>query len=85
MTALLFFVRVRGESMLPKYVPGKRYLGTSLLSPRVGRVVLAKTASGRLVIKKIEKEEKGQFVLKGMLSWAASYTVGKKDILGVVF
>jgi phage repressor protein C with HTH and peptisase S24 domain len=81
----LFFVRVKGESMLPKYVAGKRYLATSLLSPRMGRTVVARTRHDGLVIKRVTKEAGEMLTLEGTVSWSATFEVHKNDILGVVF
>lgn len=71
--------------MWPERIAGKRYLGTSLLEPKVGRTVLAKTGTGEWVIKKVLGEKDDQFILGGTVSWASSYTVAKENILGIVF
>jgi hypothetical protein len=72
--------------MWPRLIPNRRYLATSLLGPRVGRIVVAHHPyeSGFLV-KKIDKITGDRLHLVGLVSWSDSYTVTKDAVLGVVF
>lgn len=81
----LFFVRISGESMWPTLVPGRRYLATSLLRPRVGRIVVAQHPyESRFIVKKIDKITADRLHLVGLVSWSDSYTLGSDALIGVV-
>lgn len=56
--------RVRGESMLPTYQDGNVLIGLRWFTPKIGQVVVAKTAD-RHVIKRIKRMSPGQVWLEG--------------------
>ncbi|GEM_PF-1278450 len=81
-----FLVRVSGESMWPLLVPGRRYLASSLLAPRPGRIVVAPNPSypPELLIKRVEWLEGQQLHLGGTVAWSNSYVVPRQSVYGVL-
>jgi hypothetical protein len=72
--------------MWPTLIPGRRYLASSLLGPRVGRIVVARHPyEAGFLVKKIDKITGDRLHLVGLVSWSDSYTVGKDAVLGSVF
>ncbi len=82
----LFLVRVSGESMWPRLVPGRRYFATSLLSPRVGRIVVCAHPheAGQLLVKRVERIADGKLHLGGTVDWSSSYVVPRAAVWGVI-
>ncbi len=81
-----FLVRVSGESMWPLLVPGRRYLASSLLAPRQGRIVVAPNPSypPELLIKRVERVEGQRLHLGGTVGWSSSYVVPRQSVYGVL-
>lgn len=82
----LFFVRVSGESMWPLLVPGRRYLASSLLAPRVGRIVVSHNPAypAELIIKRVERCEGDSLHLNGTVVWSSRYVVPRSSVVGAV-
>jgi len=57
--------RVAGDSMRPAYAPGDTLLGWRWFRPRPGRVVVARAADGRPLIKRIAAIGAGTVTLLG--------------------
>jgi hypothetical protein len=66
---LLFLVKIDGLSCWPYLMPGRKYLATSVLAPKVGDFVVfrAKDEDRFLVKKVMAKEEKGYRVASTLL------------------
>lgn len=80
----LFWVRVRGESMWPELVPGRRYLAASFLRPRKGDVVVAKLDTGRIIVKLLVEKKGDEYILGSLVSWGSEHIARHRDILGVL-
>lgn len=87
-----FFVRVRGESMWPVLVPGRRYLATTFMKARDGDIVVADTPDG-IVVKRVVRcvcalasrhTLEPHLHLSGMVSWSSAYVVSPEQICGVL-
>lgn len=80
-----FLVQVRGESMWPDLVPGKRYIATSFLRPKEGDIVVARDpSSGRMVVKYLTKKEGNKVFLSGTVSWAETVSGEMSDMAGML-
>ena len=78
---ILFLVRVEGESGLPLLIPGKRYLASGLMKPRIDDFVVFRNPTNpeRIFVKKIERILPEGFLVRGMTTWSSS-----SDDFGIV-
>lgn len=87
----LFWVDVIGDSMSPVLLPGKSYLASVFLKPKVGRIIVFKNPQNhnRVMIKKIIKQTNGGFEVAGIRNDSTSSKdiglVGHRLILGTLF
>lgn len=83
-----FIVKVDGESGWPVLIPGRFYLVSDLLKPKLGDWVVFKNPKNfeNIFIKKVNGFQKGQYILEGLVSWSSSIRdfgpVPKELILG---
>ena len=78
-------MRVSGESMWPTLIPGRRYLATSLLGPRCGRIVVCTNPNEPgLLVKKIETIAGDKLHIGGLVPWSDSYDVKLDAVYGVI-
>ena len=70
----LFIVYIEGESGWPYLVPGKRYLASRLVVPRVGgwAVIRNPKNTEQIFVKRVAGLEEGGYIMEGAVSWAAS-------------
>ena len=88
LTLILFVVRVEGESCWPELIPGKRYLGSGWLSPRVGDFAIFENPKNQneIFVKKVTAVKGDQYRVASTVSWGSSSTgfglMSTRDIIG---
>lgn len=81
----LFHVRVSGESMWPEFIPGKVYWASSLIRPKVGRVIIFRPDnSSGYILKRIAKINGDVIYASGIVTWSKSYTINQRQVIGVL-
>lgn len=65
LTKVLFIRQIEGESMLPKYKPGQFVISSSIVSPKVGRVVIVEH-EGKQKIKIVDDVSDGKIRVLGL-------------------
>jgi len=72
--------------MWPTLVPGRRYLATSLLGPRRGRLVVCANPyeAGQFLVKRIDKIAGDMLHIGGLVPWSDSYVVKRDAVWGVL-
>ncbi len=78
---LFFRVKVSGESMWSKLIPGKTCWASSLLPIRLGDIVIAQSPDG-IIVKRLVTITADSIELAGTVSWSSNYTLPKKSIVG---
>ncbi len=86
MQRLLFRVRVTGESMWPRLVPGKTYWASSLLKPSIGKIIVFRDPNDlrQYIVKQIIQYNGETVIVSGTVSWSNSYSIRQEQILGVL-
>jgi phage repressor protein C with HTH and peptisase S24 domain len=71
---LVFLVKVEGESGWPELIPGKLYLATNLIKPRVDDFIVFQNPDNQkeFFIKKIKEIKDNSYFVEGILPWAKS-------------
>lgn len=86
----LFIVRVKGESLWPALVPGRRYLASGLIRPRAGSYAVFRDPrdSDRVLVKRVKACEDGAYIMTSAVSWGASSAdfgpVSRDHIIGTL-
>jgi hypothetical protein len=72
--------------MWPMLIPGRRYLATSLLDPRRGRLVICANPyeAGQFLVKKIDEIAGDKLHIGGLVPWSDSYDVTRDMVWGVI-
>lgn len=67
-------VKVEGESMLPKLIPGRYYLATNLKKPKIGSFIVFQNPlqEDQIFVKEVQSIKDNHFFVKGTVSWATS-------------
>ena len=87
----LFAVKVQGMSMWPTLVPGRRYVASSLLKPRVGDCIVFQNPKNeaQIFVKKIIKKEHDGYVVSGEREGSTGSKeigiVNKEFVIGKLF
>ncbi len=90
-TSIVLAVRVEGESMWPHLTPGKRYLVSGLLAPRVGDFAVFRNPQdpARVFVKRVAGTENGFYRMESAVSWGSSSddfgVIPRHFILGKVY
>ncbi len=81
-----FQVVVTGESLWPDLVPGKRYVARRDVEPQLGDIVVATNLNdpSQAIVKRVSAINDGLYTLSGTVSWSATFTVARPQIIGVV-
>jgi len=85
-----FLVRVEGESMWPRLVPGRRYFASNLFPPCVGDIAVFRNPkdTNQIFVKKVAGREGDRYIMEGEVSWGSSSCdfgpVSKGLILGKI-
>lgn len=82
----LFTVKVYGESCWPELVPGRKYIATSLIKPKIGDYVVFMTKHGEIFVKKVKEIKHDSYFVEGMVSWSESSKnlglINKENVIG---
>ena len=84
----IFLVKIEGESAWPELVPGKSYLATNLLKPKVSDFIVFKDPKNRkeTFVKKVKEIKNNFYFVEGTVSWSESSKnfgqVNKNLVLG---
>lgn len=87
---VLFWVKVNGESCWPILIPGRKYLATNLLSPRLGSFIVFKNPKNKdeIFVKRITRIFDRGYAVDGLVSWASGSEnfglVNKNHVLGKI-
>ena len=90
MGRLLFSVKIEGESAWPELIPGKRYLATNLLKPKIGDFIVFQNPKNRkeMFVKKVSEVKNDSYFVEGTVSWATGSEdfgpVNKSLVLGKI-
>jgi phage repressor protein C with HTH and peptisase S24 domain len=71
---LFFVVRVSGESMWPALVPGKRYLATNVLRPKVGDMIVFRDRNNpeHVFVKRVRVVCPEGYEVESAVTWGVS-------------
>ena len=71
---LLFLVDIKGESGWPFLVPGKQYLASNVVSPKVGDFVVFRNPhdSAQILVKRVAAVRGDRYRVESMVSWGTS-------------
>ena len=73
-TSIVFLVRVEGESLWPKLIPGKRYLASSIFVPKVGDFAVFRNPKNKMdvFVKKVREATDAGYIMESVVSWGSS-------------
>jgi len=82
----IFRVKIEGESLWPKLIPGKMYYASNLRQPKEGRYVVFKNPRNKneSFIKKVSRIVDDAYFVEGTVSWSSSFTISRSDIIGTL-
>lgn len=87
---LVFSVKVEGESCWPQLIPGKEYLATNLLKPKVSDFIVFQNPKNQreIFVKRVAEIKNNSYCVEGTVSWAESSKnfgeVNKNLVLGKI-
>ncbi len=86
LSRILFTVKVYGESCWPELVPGRKYLATSLIKPKIGDYVVFMTKHGEIFVKKVTEIKNNSYFVEGRVSWSESSKnlglINRENVIG---